>query len=119
MSYRVGHHSTSDDSTVYRPVAEVDMHKKFDNPIDRLGQYMRGKGWWSDEEEKALLAGARSQVMAQLRIAEKLKKPPMEELFTDVYDKLTPNLVLQKQQLDELVKKYPRDYDMSLYKTMN
>jgi hypothetical protein len=42
------------------------------------------KGWWSDSEEKALLAGARSEVMAQLRIAEKLKKPPMEELFNDV-----------------------------------
>ena len=68
MSYRVGHHSTSDDSTVYRTAAEVDLHKRFDNPIDRLAQYMRAKQWWSDEEEKALHASLRAQVLSQLKV---------------------------------------------------
>ncbi|KIM80962.1 hypothetical protein PILCRDRAFT_72484, partial [Piloderma croceum F 1598] len=35
MSYRVGHHSTSDDSYVYRARAEVEDRKRIDNPISR------------------------------------------------------------------------------------
>jgi len=84
MSYRVGHHSTSDDSTVYRTQAEVDMYRSQDNPIDRLGKYMRAKGWWSDEEEKQLYASARTQVLTELRKAEKIAKPPPSEMFNDV-----------------------------------
>jgi 2-oxoisovalerate dehydrogenase E1 component alpha subunit len=115
MSYRVGHHSTSDDSTVYRTAAEVELVKKYDNPIDRLGAYLRAKGWWSDQEEKELLSTARTNVLKELKAAEKRPKPPAADLFNDVYDELPPHLVKQKEQLKKLIEMYPQDYDMTLY----
>jgi 2-oxoisovalerate dehydrogenase E1 component alpha subunit len=40
MSYRQGHHSTSDDSTQYRPVAEIKHWKETCDPIERTKRYL-------------------------------------------------------------------------------
>lgn len=50
---RIGHHSTSDDSSAYRSVDEVSYWDKQDHPILRLRHYMQSHGWWDDEQEKA------------------------------------------------------------------
>jgi 2-oxoisovalerate dehydrogenase E1 component alpha subunit len=49
--FRVGHHSTSDDSSAYRSVEEVKQWENFDSPISRLRQYLEHKGWWDDTKE--------------------------------------------------------------------
>ena len=49
--YRVGHHSTSDDSTAYRPIEEVKEWGSTHSPIFRLRQYLHNKGWWDDDKE--------------------------------------------------------------------
>lgn len=41
MSYRQGHHSTSDDSTRYREVAEIKHWKESFDPIDRTKLYLQ------------------------------------------------------------------------------
>ena len=48
MTYRIGHHSTSDDSTAYRSVDEVRYWDERDHPISRLRHYMVAKNWWND-----------------------------------------------------------------------
>ncbi|MBW04528.1 2-oxoisovalerate dehydrogenase subunit alpha, mitochondrial, partial [Eschrichtius robustus] len=50
---RIGHHSTSDDSSAYRSVDEVNYWDKQDHPISRLRHYLQSCGWWGDEQEKA------------------------------------------------------------------
>merc|ERR1712127_614178 len=40
MTYRLGHHSTSDDSTAYRSVDEMNSWEKDDNPILRFQSYL-------------------------------------------------------------------------------
>ncbi|KAK2709804.1 hypothetical protein QYM36_013469 [Artemia franciscana] len=50
---RLGHHSTSDDSTAYRSVDEVRYWDERDHPIARLKYYLVSKGWWDDAKEKA------------------------------------------------------------------
>lgn len=40
MTYRIGHHSTSDDSTKYRDRKEVEERAQFDNPVTRLRRYL-------------------------------------------------------------------------------
>ena len=52
MSYRQGHHSTSDDSTRYRDVVEIDEWRSNSHPITRLRSYMESKGWWDDSMEE-------------------------------------------------------------------
>jgi 2-oxoisovalerate dehydrogenase E1 component alpha subunit len=40
MTYRLGHHSTSDDSTAYRSVDEINSWEKSDNPLSRFRNYL-------------------------------------------------------------------------------
>lgn len=48
--------------------------------------------------------------MKAIQIAERLEKPAINELFTDVYDEAPSNLVEQEKSLREMVKKHPEDY---------
>ena len=50
ITYRLGHHSTSDDSTVYRSAEEINIWNSTSNPIDRYGKYLINKGLWSEKE---------------------------------------------------------------------
>ena len=52
MTYRIGHHSTSDDSSVYRSVDEVRFFHQKDHPILRLRMYLENRNWWNEEKEK-------------------------------------------------------------------
>jgi len=60
--HRVGHHSTSDDSSAYRSVDEVNFWQTTDNPINRVEKYMTAKGWWSQEQTKQWMKDARKEV---------------------------------------------------------
>ncbi|KAG8716451.1 hypothetical protein FRC11_008600 [Ceratobasidium sp. 423] len=85
MSYRVGHHSTSDDSFAYRAKQEVEDWKKIDNPHHRFRKFLESQGWWSHDDEEALKAKQKREVMEGFKKAEAMKRPPLTELFTDMY----------------------------------
>ncbi|GMH06704.1 hypothetical protein Nepgr_008544 [Nepenthes gracilis] len=110
MTYRVGHHTTSDDSTRYRPVAEIEWWRNSRDPITKFRKWIEGNRWWNDEEESQLRISTRNNVLEAIQAAEKLKKPPVAELFTDVYDVLPPNLLEQRKSLMETLKKHPEEY---------
>lgn len=63
---RIGHHSTSDDSTAYRSVDEVRVWDEQGHPIARLRSYLINKGYWSDEEDKATKKDFQKEVSASL-----------------------------------------------------
>ncbi|KAM5538595.1 hypothetical protein V8D89_007624 [Ganoderma adspersum] len=112
MTYRVGHHSTSDDSFAYRPRKEVEDRKRLDNPILRFRLFLEARGWWSKEEETALVRGFKEQVGAAYKRAEKLPKPPVEEMFNEVYGGEMPwNLKEQREELGRLIRKYGRTWE--------
>ena len=81
----MGHHSTSDDSFAYRPRKEVEERKRLDNPIVRFRSYLESRGWWSKEEDEAFLKRKKAEVHEAYRKAEKLLRPELQEMFTDVY----------------------------------
>ena len=85
MTYRVGHHSTSDDSFAYRPRAEVEGWVKGDNPLTRFRLFLEDKKWWSAEEEDEMKARTRGDLMKAFKRAESKKRPELSELFTDIY----------------------------------
>jgi 2-oxoisovalerate dehydrogenase E1 component alpha subunit len=96
MTYRVSHHSTSDDSSRYRAQSEIDMFNKEFDPILRFEKYLVGKGWWAPEDSKAVADAARKKVFSELKRQELLPNQPHTELFTDTTKEMTP--VLREQR---------------------
>nr|CAD2158082.1 unnamed protein product [Meloidogyne enterolobii] len=56
MTYRLGHHSTSDDSSAYRSADEVKEWTELDLPILRYRRFLESKGWWNMEMDKQWLS---------------------------------------------------------------
>ena len=115
MSYRAGHHSTSDDSFAYRDRKEVAGWQKRDNPIVRLRKWMEREGMWDEDMEKEARAQIRKAVLKAFTEAEAKKKPPLRELFTDVYEEMTDDGKADMAELGRLLDKYPEEYDLSAY----
>lgn len=111
LTYRVGHHSTSDDSFAYRARVEVEEWKRRDNPISRLRKWMEAKGIWDEAREKEAREGMRREILKAFAEAEKEKKPPIRAMFEDVYEEMTPDIKRQLEELREHVAKYPDEYD--------
>lgn len=109
MSYRIGHHSTSDDSLAYRDKEELNFHKQED-PIERVYNYLLSKNVWSSEQDINERNLARAQVIEALNWAEKLKKLPVSSMFEDVYDKLPENLIEQREELRKHLEVYGQYY---------
>lgn len=110
MSYRVGHHSTSDDSSAYRSVEEIKKWDQNDNPIKRVYNFLLGKGLWSEDKEKEARVKVRERVIEAFNYAEKLKKSPISSMFDDVYKDLPLNLIKQRQELDDHLKSFGENY---------
>jgi 2-oxoisovalerate dehydrogenase E1 component alpha subunit len=113
MSYRVSHHSTSDDSFAYRARVEVDEWRRRDNPLGRLRKWLEQKGLWDDNMENTARADIRKHVLAELAQAQKEKKPPLSAMFEDVYEQVTPEARGQMQELKRMIDLYPHEYDVS------
>ncbi|KAF8895471.1 thiamine diphosphate-binding protein [Infundibulicybe gibba] len=112
MSYRVGHHSTSDDSFAYRARSEVEDRKRIDNPITRFRLFMESRGWWNSDAEEELKARLKADVMKSFKRAETLKRCELGELFTDVYGGEEPwNITEQRNELTGLLKKYGNTWE--------
>ncbi|KAJ9166732.1 hypothetical protein P3X46_021439 [Hevea brasiliensis] len=110
LTYRVGHHSTSDDSTKYRPADEIEYWKLARNPVNRFRKWVERNDWWSDKEESELTSSIRKQLLQAIQVAEKTEKPPLGDLFSDVYDLPPSNLREQEDQLRETINRLPQDY---------
>ena len=54
MTYRIGHHSTSDDSSKYRPTEEVNAWVNNNTPIKRLKKFLLNKQLWTEQDDDEL-----------------------------------------------------------------
>ena len=115
LSYRGGHHSTSDDSSRYRGQDEIDFWAENNNPITRMGLFLQSRGLWDADKQLELTTNTRKSVLKSLTAAEKTKKPPASQLFTDVYAEMPPHLKAQSDGLQEHLEKHQDKYDLSMY----
>lgn len=115
MAYRVGHHSTSDDSFAYRQRVEVEDWKRRDNPITRLRKWLEGRGLWDDTKEKELRSTQRKAILAAFERAEKLKKPAIKHVFEGVWENVTEEQTMHAEELRDILKRYPKEYDLDQY----
>ncbi|KAF5008756.1 hypothetical protein FDECE_4993 [Fusarium decemcellulare] len=113
MSYRISHHSTSDDSSAYRSDDDVNYWKSAErNPIARLFRWLEKQSVWDVDRDTELRAQLRSKIIRELTEAEKEKKPALEAIFSDVYAELTEEAEAQRQELRRIMFKYPEEYDV-------
>lgn len=109
MSYRLGAHSTSDDPSGYRTREEEEKWQAND-PILRMKNWMLAQNWWDEDQDKALFEALREEVLAAVKVSEKINKPHIDSLITDVYDVPSKQLEVQLAQVKAHVKKYPEAY---------
>ncbi|XP_023731520.1 2-oxoisovalerate dehydrogenase subunit alpha 2, mitochondrial [Lactuca sativa] len=110
MTYRAGHHSTSDDSTKYRSVEEIEWWRGDQNPVKRFRKWIENEGWWNDEAESQHRSNIRKQLSQAIQAAEKVVKPPLGDLFSDVYDVIPKNLIDQEAFVRKSMDKHSQDY---------
>ncbi|MCD7456167.1 hypothetical protein HAX54_030782 [Datura stramonium] len=110
LTYRAGHHSTSDDSTKYRPANEIEWWRTARNPVSRFKKWIEREGWLNSQVESELCSNIRKQVLQAIQVAEKTEKPPIKDVFTDVYDVSPANLQEQEIFIRETIKRHPQDY---------
>ncbi|KAE8166490.1 thiamine diphosphate-binding protein [Aspergillus tamarii] len=116
MSYRVSHHSTSDDSFAYRARVEVEDWKRRDNPIIRLRKWLENEGLWDEDTERTTREQLRKEVLKEFGEAEREKKPPLREAFEGVYEELTEEAQEQMKELKRILETYPEEYDLRQFK---
>ncbi len=95
LSYRLSDHTTADDARRYRTEAEVSANWAFD-PVARLRAYIGAAGWWTKEDEEALIAECRAKIETAQQEYLALPKPAPTEMFDYLYATLPPVLAAQR-----------------------
>lgn len=109
MSYRMAGHSTSDDPTGYRTRDEENAWRD-KCPLKRFRNYLLAKGWINEEDADAQQQEVKEAVLAELKKAEQVPVPHIDEIINDVYDTPTEQLQEQLEALKAHVRKYPDAY---------
>ncbi|XP_050544720.1 2-oxoisovalerate dehydrogenase subunit alpha, mitochondrial isoform X2 [Daktulosphaira vitifoliae] len=108
-----GHHSTSDDSTAYRPKEEIEMWAK-NNPITKFKLFLNKRKLWNDQDDIQYENIVRKELLETFTISSKKKKPDWRHMFSDVYNNQPVHLLEQMKSLEEHLKEnsqhYPKDF---------
>jgi len=86
MTYRYHGHSMSDPGITYRSRDDVNEVRKTRDPIELHKQRLLEQGLVDKEELKAIEKEIRVEVQEAMDFALSSAEPPMEELYTDIYD---------------------------------
>ena len=111
MTYRSGHHSTSDDSSRYRPSEEVQKANDVSDPIVRFERFLHNVGWMDTNSKASIEDEERVAVLRAMEAAECRPKPKLDTMFTDVYYEKPANLVRQEKELLQHLKRHNIPYE--------
>ena len=114
MTYRIGHHSTSDDSTAYRSSDEIEYWNHY-APITRYQNYLESIGLWCEQQDKELKKRIKSSVLLAFAEAEKELKPCWKELFADVYHTTPKHISKQMHSMEEHLTEFHKHYPLHLF----
>lgn len=105
MTYRVGHHSTSDDSSRYRDSTEINTWKEMNSPLTRFKRFLETQGWIDDVESQSMMDAERAGVIKALEKAERTPPPPLSSMFEDVYHEKPWHLQAQEKEMLEYMQR--------------
>lgn len=97
VTYRLGHHTTADDPTKYRPAEEVDAARKRE-PVARFTQELTQQGLWDDERDAAARQAAEDRFDLAWERAQNEPLPP-DSFFDNVYANTTPRMERQRAEM--------------------
>lgn len=97
VTYRLAGHSSSDDPKRYRPESECDAFRQKD-PIERFKAYLEARGLWDAAKDEALWTRCRETVNQAIQENERVPRPELISLFSDVYAEMPASL---QKALDE------------------
>lgn len=98
VTYRMGAHTTSDNPKIYRSDEEVEAWSHKD-PLKRFKNYLLNKGIITPQMDESLNETYNQLVLDTFKAVENSGLVPLEDIFNHTYEKLTPQL---KEQYDEL-----------------
>lgn len=90
-SFRLGHHSTSDDSTAYRSTNEI-AQWNVHTPLAKFRLYLESLGLWCEKREEELVNSMKKEILRAFGDAERKSKPHWKNLFTDVYKEIPDHI---------------------------
>ena len=103
MTQRLGDHSTSDDATAYMSEREKRYLSVMD-PLPRLKNHLVSVHVWSEALDQQARDSFQLESRQALKLAEGKPLPSIESMFDDVYDVLTPNLLMQRASAIDFAK---------------
>lgn len=117
MSYRYGHHSTSDDSSLYRPKEENEAWRQEGvHPISRIFLYLKNKNLYSEKEDQEHRKSVKENVLKELKKYESVKRYNIVGgLFEDVYHEEDWNIKEQRENFEQFFKENKHNYDTSKF----
>ena len=77
------------------------------DPVTRFQRWVVAQGWWDEARDAAARQAARREVIAALEAAQRAPKPPLSDMFNDVYDSLPWHLEAQRREAFEHVARHP------------
>jgi pyruvate dehydrogenase E1 component alpha subunit len=107
-TYRLGDHTTSDDSLKYRTQEEIEKWEK-KNPFIRFEKYLSDKGIFSNEWKQELTNSINQKIEQAVQEATSVEKPNPSDLFNNVFTEKPWNLQEQEQDLLEELKEIEQE----------
>jgi pyruvate dehydrogenase E1 component alpha subunit len=100
FTYRMGHHTTSDDAKRYRDEAEVKAWEDRD-PLARFRAYLKGKRLWDEAFDRAVTEKASADVEAAVAEAEARPAATPEDIFAWTFKDMPPRLAGQLAEMKD------------------
>ncbi|MFH1073221.1 MAG: pyruvate dehydrogenase (acetyl-transferring) E1 component subunit alpha [Nanoarchaeota archaeon] len=107
ITYRMGDHTTSDDSTKYRNPEEVKFWESRD-PLNRLKLHFQKNNMWTDDYGTWVQNEVEKETEDAVQRAFAIPPPPPDDLFQYIFEKMPPDLVEEEQELREELKERPK-----------
>ncbi|KYN34653.1 2-oxoisovalerate dehydrogenase subunit alpha, mitochondrial [Trachymyrmex septentrionalis] len=114
MTYRIGHHSTSDDSTAYRSLDEISEWETH-SPLVRFRLYLESLGLWCQKREEELIDSIKKEIFHAFGEAERKSKPHWRNLFTDVYKEIPDHIRKQMNLMEKHLEEFKEHYPLSSF----
>ncbi len=98
ITYRMGDHTTSDNSLKYRTQQEIDEWTSKD-PLTRLEKYITNNNILSEQEKQEIHTRIETEIKEAVDGGLEIQKPNPEQMFDDVFAQMPEMLKEQKEEL--------------------